>query len=145
MINRKINSLLWIGLTGTIIIGTSFFTDVYRAFWGDRSIWWTNQAKRLSVEQTKDNFELYIAGKLLQKHFSDGTLLGIDNNGKQYPIVAKDIAVRFNNWDKIKATILGYTTMSGFGLGVVLTLLVTGLIQFFRREKKSPPVHGVNS
>lgn len=135
MTNRQINSLLWIGLTGTIIIGTSFFIDLYRVFWGDRTIWWTHQAMRLSVEQTKDNFELYIAGRLLQKHLSNGTLLAIYKNGKQYPIVAKDVTVRLNNWDKTKAIILGHTTMSGFGFGVALTLLVIGLIQFFHRGK----------
>jgi hypothetical protein len=138
MINRQINSLLWIGLTGTIILGTIFFADLYRAFWGDRTIWWTHQAMKVPVEETKDNFELFIAGRLLQKHLADGTLLGVDNDGKQYPIVAKDVTVRLNNWDKIKATILGHTTMSGFGFGVALTLLVMGLIQFFGRRKNSP-------
>ena len=136
MIKRQTNSLLWIGLTGTIIIGTIFFADLYRVFQGDRTIWWTHQAARLPVEQTKDNFELYIAGKLLQKHLSDGTLLGVDNDGRQYLIVAKDVTARLNNWDKIKATIFGHTTMSGFGFGVALTLLVICLIQLFHREEK---------
>ncbi len=93
---------------------------------------------KVPVEQTKDNFELYIAGRLIQKHLSDGTLLGVDNDGKQYPIVAKDVTVRLNNWDKIKAKILGHTTVSGFGFGIALTLLVVGLIQFFSRRKNSP-------
>lgn len=136
MTKKRTNSLLWTGLTGTIILGTIFFADLYRAFWGDRAIWWTHQAMKVPIEETKDNFELFIAGRLLQKHLTDGTLLGVDDDGKQYPIVAKDVTVRLNNWDKIKTTILGHTTMSGFGFGVALTLLVVGLIQFFHREEK---------
>jgi hypothetical protein len=136
MTSRRINPLLWIGLIGTLTIGSSFIVDVSRVFWGDHSIWWTPQAMRLAVEETKDNFELYIGGKPLQKHLSDATLSSVDKNGKQYTIVSKDITVRLNNWDKIKASILTHTTMSGFAFGVAITLLVVGLIQVFHCEKK---------
>jgi hypothetical protein len=137
MENKRINPILWIGLIGTLTIGTSFIADAYRAFWGDQSIWWTPLAMTLPVEETRDNFELYIGGKPLRKHLSDGTLFSVDNNGKQYSIVSKDITVRLNNWDKIKASILGHTTMSGFAFGVAITLLVIGLIQIFHHGKKS--------
>jgi hypothetical protein len=137
MTSRRINPLLWIGLIGTLTIGTSYITDVYRAFWGDQSIWWTPQVMRLPVEDTRDNFELYIGGEPLRKHLSNSTLFAVDKNGKQYPIVSKDITVRLNNWDKIKASILRHTTMSGFAFGVVITLLVIGSIQVFHHGKKS--------
>lgn len=137
MTSRRINPLLWIGLIGTLTIGTSYITDVYRAFWGDQSIWWTPQVMRLPVEDTRDNFELYIGGEPLRKHLSNSTLFAVDKNGKQYPIVSKDITVRLNNWDKIKASILRHTTMSGFAFGVAITLLVIGLIQVFHHAKKS--------
>jgi hypothetical protein len=137
MANKRINPILWIGLIGTLTIGTSFITDAYRAFRGDHRIWWTPHAMMLPVEETRGNFEIYIGGKPLQKHLSDGTLFSVDKNGKQYPIVSKDIAVRLNNWDKIKASILGHTTMSGFAFGVAITLLVIGLIQSFNHGKQS--------
>ena len=137
MTSRRINPLLWIGLIGTLTIGTSFLTDVYRAFRADDSIWWTPQAMRLPVEETRENFELYIGGEPLRKHLSDATLFSVDKNGKQYPIVSKDITVRLNNWDKIKASILMHTTMSGFAFGVAITLLVIGLIEVFHHRKKS--------
>ena len=92
---------------------------------------------RLPVEDTRDNFELYIGGEPLRKHLSNSTLFAVDKNGKQYPIVSKDITVRLNNWDKIKASILRHTTMSGFAFGVAITLLVIGLIQVFHHGKKS--------
>lgn len=135
--NKRINALLLIGLIGTLTIGTSFVVDVYRAFWGENRIWWTPQALRLPIEETRNHFELYIAGESLRKHLSEGTLFSVDEKGEQYRIVSKDISVRLNNWDKVKASILTNTTMSGFGFGVAITLLVIGLIQVLAKKKKS--------
>ena len=127
----KINSLLWIGILGSLIIGSSFFTNVYHAFWAEQNIWWTPQTMRLPIEETRDNFELYIGGKLLQKHLSDGTLFSMDKNGAQYRVVSKDISARLNNWNKTKASLLTNATISSFLFGVSLTLLIIGLIQMF--------------
>jgi len=132
MAGRKINTLLWIGLTVFFMIGSSFAVDVYQVFRGDNGIWWTNQASKLPLEEARGSFELYIQGKLLQKRLSDGTLFAVDKDGRQYPVVPGDIAVRLNNWDKVKASILADTTLSGFALGVAAALLVVGLIQYLR-------------
>ncbi|MGV8073614.1 MAG: hypothetical protein AB2L11_03490 [Syntrophobacteraceae bacterium] len=137
MMSKRVNALLWIGITGMLIIGTSFVADVHRAFRGDNTIWWTHQAMRVPVEKTRDNFELYIVGKPLQKHLSEKTLFSVDKNGKQYLIVSEDITVRLNNWDKVKSSILTTTTMTGFAFGVSITLFVMGLFQYFTYDKKS--------
>lgn len=137
MTGKRVNELLWIGITGMLIIGTSFVVDVYRVFWGDHAMWWTHEAMRLPVEKTRDNFELYIGGKLLQKHLSEKTLFSADKNGKRHPVVSEDIAVRLNNWDKIRSSILTTTTMTGFGLGVATTLFAIGLFQYFACGRKS--------
>jgi hypothetical protein len=136
MKNFRNNSLLWMGLMGSLIFGTTFFDNVYQAFRGDQTIWWTPQAMRLPIEETKDNFDLYIGGVSLQKHLSDKTLFSVDRNGKQYPVVSKDVTVRLNNWDKTQSSILTITTMSGFTLGVSIALLVIGVIQAFHQGKK---------
>jgi hypothetical protein len=125
------------GLTGSLIFGTTFFDNVYQAFRGDQTIWWTPQTMRLPIEETKNNFEIYIGGTSLQKHFSDKTLFSVDKNGKQYPVVSKDITVRLNNWDKTQSSLLTNTTMSGFAFGVSIALLVVGVIQAFHQEKNS--------
>jgi hypothetical protein len=137
MKDRKINSLVWVGLLGTFIIGSSLFTDVYRAFRAEQNIWWTPQTMRLTPEETRDHIELYIGGKLLQKHLSDGTLFSVDKNGEQYRLVSKDVSARMNNWNKMKASLLANTTASGFLFGVSLTLLITGLIQVFQKKNAS--------
>lgn len=135
--NRKINSLLWIGLMVTLIIGTSFFVNIYQAFYGDNTIWWTNKTMMLPIEKTTDNFELYISGNLLQKHLSEKDLFAADPNGKQYLITTQDIKVRLNNWDKTKASILTNAVISAFVFGIAITLLVIGLFRFFQSDKKS--------
>jgi len=137
MKNFRSNSLLWMGLTGSLIFGTTFFDNVYQAFRGDQLIWWTPQAMRLPIEETKSNFEIYIGGVSLQKHLSDKTLFSADKNGKQYPVVSRDITVRLNNWDKTQAALLTNTTLTGFAFGVSIALLVIGVIQAFHQGKKS--------
>jgi len=134
MMNKRVNELLWIGLTGIFIIGINFTVDIYQVFWGDHNIWWTNQTMRLSFDKSNDNFEIYIGGKILQNHLNEKTIFSRDNNGNLYPIVFNDITVRLNNWDKIKSSILMNTTITGFGLGVVITLFVIGLINYFTNK-----------
>jgi hypothetical protein len=120
---------------GTFLFGTSYMTDVYRAFWGKQNIWWTHQSMRLSVDETRKNFELYIGEKSLQEHLSGGTLFAADKNGGRHPIVSEDISVRLNNWDKVQASILTYTTVSGIFLGISIALLVIGLIRVFSPKR----------
>ena len=136
MMNNRINVLLWIGLLGTLAFGIRFTTDVYRVVWGDHSIWWTPQEMRLPIDETRNNFEMYIGGKLLQRHLSEGTLFSVDKHGEQYRIVSKDISVRLNNWDKVKALILRNASIGGFALGVTITLFLIGLIKVTIQKKK---------
>jgi hypothetical protein len=41
MKKRTINACLLIGLIGVFTIGSTLFTHVYHAFWGEERIWWT--------------------------------------------------------------------------------------------------------
>jgi hypothetical protein len=136
MMIKRINTLLWIGIFGTLVVSTGLFTDIHRAFSGDQGIWWTHQSMKLPIEETKGNFELFIGGDPLWKHLAQGTLISVDKDGKQYSVVAQDVTVRLNNWEKVRASILERTTVSGFAFGVAITLLVIGLIQFFQQKKK---------
>jgi len=134
--NKNINALLWIGLIGTLTIGTNFITSVYRAFHEDTGIWWTHHSMKLPIEQTVNSFEIYIREKQLSRHVSEGTLLSVDKNGEQHRVVSGDIGVRLNNWDKNRASILTHAIIGGFISGITITLLITGLIQVFARKKR---------
>jgi len=133
----SINPLLLIGLIGFFTVGSSFFVDIYRAFYGEKDIYWTHQEMKLPVEKTGNDFQLFIAEKLLQNHLSDKTIYAIDKNGTQYPVVVEDITVRLNNWNKVKATILAKATFTGVFFGIALTLLITGLVQVFIQKRKN--------
>jgi hypothetical protein len=129
---KSINPLLAIGLTGIFIIGSSFFVDLYNAFYGDKNIYWTHQSMKMPIEKTKNDFEIYIGEKLLQKQLSDKTIFAVDKDGKQYPVVSQDITVRLNNYNSVKSAILTRTTFTGFAFGISLTLFIIGL--FHRRN-----------
>ncbi|MBW2097634.1 MAG: hypothetical protein JRG77_02260 [Deltaproteobacteria bacterium] len=133
----KINPLVLIGLIGMLTIGTNFSTQLYRAFWGNQDIWWTVRTMQLPIEDSKNNFKLFISGKLLQKHLADGSLFALDRNGEQYRVVSKDVTIRLNNWNKVKSSILTNALISGVLFGIVITVLVIGLIQVFGQKKKS--------
>jgi hypothetical protein len=132
----KINPLVFMGLIGMLTIGTNFAMQIYRAFWGNQNIWWTPRTMQLPIEDSRDNFELYISKKPLQKHLADGTLFALDNNGEQYRVVSKDITIRLNNWNKVRSSILKNAIISGVAFGIVITVLVIGLIQVCRRKKR---------
>jgi hypothetical protein len=132
----KINPLVLMGLIGMLTIGTNFAMQIYRAFWGNQNIWWTSRTMQLPIEDFRDNLELFISKKPLQKHLADGTLFALDNNGEQYRVVSKDITVRLNNWNKVRSSILENAIISGVAFGIVITVLVIGLIQVCRRKKR---------
>jgi hypothetical protein len=133
----RYNTLLWMGLTGSLIFGTTFFENIYQAFWANQTIWWTPQSMRLPIEETKNDFEIYIAGTPLNKHLSERTLTALDKNGKPYPVVSKDITIRRNNWDRTQSSILANTTFIGLVFGASLTMMLIGLYQFFQQRKQT--------
>jgi hypothetical protein len=133
---RKINALLLIGLISTFTLATHLITHLARIYWGDRNIWWTPKTMKLYLSETKNNFELFISGKPLQDHIAKETLFALDEEGKQYCVVGKDIGVRLNNWHKVKASMLGTALYSAFGSGVAITCLVLGLVEIIKDKKK---------
>ncbi|MCW6035365.1 hypothetical protein K4A83_03625 [Spirulina subsalsa FACHB-351] len=137
MSRQPINPFLLIGLSGFFTLGSQLFIDLYRVFYQDSTIYWTHQSMPLSLEQTENNFQLLIAGKSLNRHLSEQTLYGVDNQGRQYPIVAQDISVRLNNWPQVKANLLLKTTLTGFAFGITMTLLILGCVQTFNHPQKN--------
>ncbi len=125
-----------VGIIGIFTIGSNFAIQIYHAYWGNQDIWWTPRTMQLGLEETKDNFKLYISNKSLQQHLTDGNLFILDNDGGQYRIVSKDVTVRLNNWYKVKSSILENAIISGVAFGIIITVLVIGLIQVCRRKKR---------
>ena len=135
MKTRRINAYLFIGLMGLVTSGSMLFTHLYQVFWGNEDIWWTPAQLRLTVEETRDRFQMTIGGKSLRKRLADGSLFAVDPGGAQYRVVSKDVGVRINNWDRVKASRIAFAAISSFGFGVSLTLLIVGLVQWIKEKK----------
>jgi len=135
MRKKSFNPFLFVGLLGTFTVGTSFSVSMYNVFFCDRGIWWTHRDMRAAFDDTKNEFELYIAGKPLEKHLDSGALFLMDENKKQNRIVSEDITARLNNWNKVKADMLLYATITGCVFGISIALFAIGLFQVFSGRK----------
>ena len=136
MRKTKLNALLIIGIIGVFTIGINFVIQIYRAFGSNQDIWWTATTMPLTIDKTKESFELSINGKTIQKHLADGTLLTLNDEGNQQPVVSGDISVRLNNWNKARASILTNSLFTGVLFGASITMLIIGLIQLLNRRNK---------
>ena len=134
---KAINTLLFIGLIGFVTAGSQFFVDIYSAFYGDRNIYWTHQEMKLPLDETFNVFQLFIAGKPLQKHLSEKTLFAVDKNGIQSSVASKDVSVRVNNWNNVKSRILTKAVFTGCAFAISVTLLIIGLIQTLTQKKRN--------
>jgi len=137
MRKTKLNALLIIGIIGVFTIGINFVIQIYRAFGSNQDIWWTATTMPLTIDKTKESFELSINGKTIQKHLADGTLLALNDEGNQQSVVSGDISVRLNNWNKVKASILINALFSGVLFGAGITMFIIGLIQLLNRRSSS--------
>ena len=138
---RSINPLLFIGLIGTVTVGSSLAADLMQVFYGEHGIYWTHKDMPLSLYETGNNFQVLIGGKSLQDHLEGKTFFAADDELVPYPVVAKDVTVRVNNWPSVKARILTKTTFTGFAFGVNLTLMLVGLVQTCLQRKKRAGNH----
>lgn len=134
---KSVNPLLLVGIIGTIVAGFHFGVEYGRAMWGSRDIWWTPKSVAFPLDKTRQEFELFLSGELLQDHLERSSLSATDSNGKSYQIVPDDIEVRLNNWHKVKASFLNSAVFSAFMLGVSSTCLVMGVMQLLARRKKN--------
>lgn len=131
---KFLNPLIITGLTALMIFGSSFFLDVYRAYWGDESIWWTPRNLALPLEKTRGKLEIYLGDTLLQQALTKHQLFTVGPDGQQSSVVADDIQVRLNNWHEVRANLLSQVVWLGVALGAALTLLLVGLFQAFTKH-----------
>lgn len=134
---RRVNSLLLVGFIGVMTVAPGFFTNLYRVMKGDPTIWWTPLSMQLPIDATKNSFELFISGKLLQKHLAEGTLCAVNENGEHYQVVSQDIGIRLNNWDRTRVSLLSGIAVRSFLFGIALTLLAIGLGQVLLHQGKA--------
>ena len=115
------------------------------ALYGDLAkradIWWTPRPLMVPLTKATDRVEVYVRGQPLEALLGAGQLRVIDETSGSV-LATSDIALRFNNWDRVRAqripTLLGYAAVCGATF-VLFLLLVTGRFAY-RREKEAVAV-----
>jgi len=101
-------------------------------------IWWTPPTMALSLTESQDRVRIYARGTPLE------TLLGakrlwIRDEAGSSPLVAPEISLRLNNWDRVRAArlpmLLVYAAACGAGV-VLLLLIATGRLAY--RGERGP-------
>ena len=101
-------------------------------------IWWTPPNNQLPLAESKDRVEIYVRGRPLGMLLDQGHLAITDSAGP-HVLTSQDIAVRLNNWDRVRIqrlpVLLMYAAVLGAGL-IALVLVATGRLAY--REERAP-------
>jgi len=101
-------------------------------------IWWTPPTNQLPLAESKDRVEISVRGRPLGMLLEQGHLAIIDSAGP-HVLGAQDVAVRLNNWDRVRLqrlpVLLMYAAVLGAGL-IALVLVATGRLAY--REERAP-------
>ena len=90
----------------------------------------------LPLEETKNDFAIFISGEPLQKHVDQGILSATDQSGKIYRVASGDIKIRINNWYKTKASLLHWSVFLALALGSCITFFGIGLAQWIGQRRQ---------
>ena len=135
---RSFNGLVFAGLLGTLILGSALVAALIELYRGDPGHNWTHQAMRLPLSETRDTFEVFIGGELLQKHLERGAMMTAGPDGTPYKIMEEDIRVRLNNWPGRRADLAVRAIPEAFLTGLSIACLALGVGQ--RRQRKKTQV-----
>ena len=139
IMNNTWKPFLLIGMIGIFTCGSQFAAKYIQAIWGNQDIWWTPMQMELPLDETKNDFAIFISGESLRKHIDRGSLSATDQLGKPYRVVPGDIKVRINNWYKIKASLLHWCVYLAMALGSCITFFGIGLVQWIGQRKRTNP------
>lgn len=124
---QSTRALLLIGVIGCCTLGSHFFARYAQAVWGDRENWWTPRSMALPLNETRDDFRVFVGDELLQDRIRDGALYIAGDAGEPTPVSAETVEVRMNNWPATKAGLLHGAVISAFGFGANAAFLGLGI------------------
>ncbi len=128
--------LFYSALTGVLLLipAMALYQDLSRP----SDIWWTPQTMALSLTETQDRVQIYARGKPLGA-LLDANQLWIKDKLGSTPLGAREIGLRLNNWDRVRAarlpTLLVYAAACGGGV-VLLLVIATGRLAY--RGEREP-------
>ena len=134
---NKWNPFLLIGMIGIFTFGSQFAAKYIQAIWGNQNIWWTPMQMALPLNETKNDFAIFLGGEFLQKYIDQGTLSSTGQSGKTHWVASGDIKVRINNWHKTKASLLHWAVYLALALGSCITFFGIGLAQWIAQRRRT--------
>ena len=106
--------------------------SLYRALSARSDIWWTPDAMRVPLSESRDRVEIYARGKPLSALLEAGAVRLADDGGSSV-LTTQEIGLRFNTWDRVRAqripALLGYAVACG-AMAILFLLVVTGRLVY---------------
>jgi len=113
---------------------------LYRALSQRSDIWWTPPTMLVPLTDSRDRVEIYARARPLDSLLEAGQVRLTDDTGST-SLAAREIGLRFNNWDRVRAErlplLVAYAAACGAG-AMLLLLLATGRLAY--RGEKEPGV-----
>jgi len=111
---------------------------LYRELSTRSDIWWTPPTMALSLTESQERVQVYARDRSLGA-LLDAKQLWIKDEAGSSPLGAHEIRLRFNNWERVRATrlpvLLLYAATCGGGV-VLLLLVATGRLAY--RGEREP-------
>ena len=128
--------LFFSALTATLLLIPAL--ALYRELSRRPDIWWTPPAMALSLDESQDRVRIYARGKPLGTLLEEGEVW-IGKQAGSSPLDRRELGLRFNNWDRIRAEripmLLAYAAACGADV-VLLLVIATGRLAY-RGEKEA--------
>ena len=105
---------------------------LYRDLSRRSDIWWTPYAMLVPLPESKERVEIYARGKPLAALLKAGQLRVVED-GASSALVAGDVGLRFNNWDRVRAERIPLLLACAAACGVtacLFLLVLTGRLAY---------------
>ena len=86
-------------------------------------IWWTPMNHALPLDDARDRVLIYVQGQELEERLERGNLF-LRTEAGTAAVSPSDVVLRFNNWDKIRASRLPIVALAAAMTAVGLVLIV---------------------
>lgn len=117
-----------------LALGFAFFlipaSQLFRFFVQRSDIWWTPRTLSVPLADTSDRVEIYVRDGLLQEQLSAQRLQVVTERGP-VTLEAKDVRLRFDNYDRVRAAQIPILLSAAVGATVSGLLVLLGFVAWW--------------
>jgi len=133
--HKRLNPLTIIGL---IMVFTGL-GHLLTAFLAPPEDWWTPRSLAEGLDESRARVRVLISGTPLADHLETGTLMVAGEGESPRPLTADEVRFRFNNWDRVRASLYFSAIFTASYTTAGVALLVVGLLLMPRLRRSQPP------